>query len=302
MKLSTIQQILAESSILLSALEFTEINTAQKQSIRFDNLQRYKKGIETLKKIEILDDELSKITSTNIFLSNSNKLIASNLEGKFFIQLSKELFATVSLLLRSLDKIVNNNNQDRESSSIYIKLPNTNNLQELSKDIQTFNNILSNVVLNKTINGEVILESVEAGSVWLKIYVGSTVAVSVIGSLAWSSAVVYKKYQEGKIIEEIVNQKKIENKQKQQYTEASKLLTDLLIEAEAENIYHTYYKNGEINHEQIERIKGSIKMLSEELNKGAEVTPSLMAPEEVSNLFPDMKALPILESKVKKIE
>lgn len=298
MKLSSVLQVLKESNSLIKELVSVTINSgAQKE---FRSLIKFNKAIKDLKKIEIFNDKISSLNSL-IIGSVDDNIIMNFKDGRVFENSVVELSKDIDLLSRSLSEIIINDDQ-REEFSIYIKLPNTTNLSDISKDINTFNKILSNTILNESINGQIMLESIEPGSIWLKIYVGSSLAVSVIGSLAWSSAVVYKKYEEARIIEEIANRKKLENDHKKNVIEASKLITDLVVEAEAENIYKTYYKNGETEPEQIERLKASIKMLSEEINKGAEISPSLMAPEEVSNLFPNMKSLPTIESKIKKIE
>ena len=80
---------------------------------------------------------------------------------------------------------------------------------------------------------------------------------------------------------------------------AQKILLDNLIEIEALSINDKYFDKDDP--ERIERIKLPIKMLGEEMNKGAEVHPSLSAPESTSKIFPDMKNLSILLSRVKEI-
>lgn len=299
MKLSSLKQKLKEALPLIHSLSH---NIVQSQTFRFNNIQKFRNGIEILDSTGIFEDEILTLKTLPIFLSVSDMANATNVDGKVFRDRANELIKNVELLSKSLKKLIIENEDENEENIIYIKLPNTNSLANLSKDIRIFNKILTNTIINDKIGGEVTLENVEPGSVWLKVRVGSIIAVSVIGSLSWAAAVVYKKYQEGKIIEEIVNQQKLDNENKKNLIDASKKLTDLLIEAEAKNIYNTYYENEEINPEQIERIKLAIKMLSEEIDKGAEINPALTAPESVTNLFPDMKSLPSVESRIKKLE
>ena len=73
-----------------------------------------------------------------------------------------------------------------------------------------------------------------------------------------------------------------------------------MIEAEARALYNESFEGDD--NEQIERLKLSIKMLSNLIEKGAEIHPALNQPEQVSNLFPDMKKLNSLESRIKKLE
>jgi hypothetical protein len=56
------------------------------------------------------------------------------------------------------------------------------------------------------------------------------------------------------------------------------------------------------NQEQIERLKLSIKLFSDLIDRGAEIHPALNQPESVKNLYPKMNNLQALESQIKKIE
>ena len=93
---------------------------------------------------------------------------------------------------------------------------------------------------------------------------------------------------------------KIKNESLKEIQEAQKKELDLIIDAEANQLYVENFTT-EGNNEQIERLKLSVKLLSEQLDKGAEVHPALNTPEKVSNLFPDMKKLESVESRIKKL-
>ena len=73
-----------------------------------------------------------------------------------------------------------------------------------------------------------------------------------------------------------------------------------MIDAEANSLYNENFKGD--NNEQIGRLKLSIKMFSNLIDKGAEIHPALNQPESVKNLYPKMANLKRLESKIKKIE
>jgi hypothetical protein len=78
-----------------------------------------------------------------------------------------------------------------------------------------------------------------------------------------------------------------------------KKLLNGIVTAEAIHLEKEAY--GEENPERLERIKHSIEMMQGLLEKGAEVHPALMAPEQVKNLFPDFHKLGSVESKIKQI-
>ncbi|WP_238582276.1 hypothetical protein, partial [Cellvibrio sp. OA-2007] len=50
------------------------------------------------------------------------------------------------------------------------------------------------------------------------------------------------------------------------------------------------------------RVESSIKTLAKLIQQGAEVHPSLMAPESVKNLFPDYKKIDSITSQIKRLE
>ncbi len=56
------------------------------------------------------------------------------------------------------------------------------------------------------------------------------------------------------------------------------------------------------NSERIGKIKHTIKILSELMDKGVEIHPALNQPESVKNLFPDMNNLKKWVSQTKKLK
>jgi hypothetical protein len=73
-----------------------------------------------------------------------------------------------------------------------------------------------------------------------------------------------------------------------------------VVEAEARHLERETFGEEE-NPERLERIKHAIKSLQELIEKGAEIRPALLAPEQVTNLFPDFKKLHAVESHIKQI-
>ena len=187
---------------------------------------------------------------------------------------------------------------EEDLDSINIKLPEVNDFDELSKVSREIHLGLTQIIFNDEIKGQTKIVSVENGSIWLNVLVGST-AVGVIASLVWSSAVIYKKIQEGKLLEQQVRGLKVKNDSLEDILKAQKAETELMISAEAQHIDSEHFK--EKAPENIERIKNSITTFADLIGRGAEIHPALVAPESVSNLFPDPTKLVNLESKIKKL-
>ena len=91
-------------------------------------------------------------------------------------------------------------------------------------------------------------------------------------------------------------QKAIEDLEK-----AQKKQLDLLVTSEAYGLIEKFnLDKTDVEYE--ERLKNSILELSKMINNGVQVVPSLVAPEESKNLFPDYSSLETLVSQRKLLE
>ena len=205
----------------------------------------------------------------------------------------------IDLAAKELGIVLEEIMTDPKENTIYIKFPAINDLQDLSTASSTFNTIFSQIIFEEEIGGQIKIESVENGSVWLEIFVGSIKAVSIIGAIAYSAALAFREIQKALYIAETRRTRKLQNDKIESLQAAHKLLLDDLIDAEASHINNEYFSKADP--ERLGRIRNIIGMLSEEMNKGAEVHPSLKASEETVKLFPDMKNLPSMVSRIKEI-
>lgn len=247
-----------------------------------------------LSKLKLFDTYLNRLLGSIIFTSSQDSMTVQSIEANEIIYNLKNLKDVsenfLSVLIRTIP--------EEDPNSINIKLPTINDFDELSNVARSIHIALTQVVLDKEIDGHTKIVSVENGSIWFNVFVGST-AITLVASLAWSAAVIYKKIQEGRLLEEQIRSMKIKNESLTDILKAQKADTDLMIIAEAENILSNYFKQNVP--ENLERIKNSIKIFAELIDKGAEIHPALIAPEKVSNLFPDTKNLLGIESKIKKL-
>lgn len=262
----------------------------------FSNLDQYRQGINILETSGLFKKEIDELRKTPIFTTGKDFINLNHSEGRKLRPKLEELDRIVSTVADSIEQI----GGETEKDSISIKLPRVKDFEDLSKFSLDFHKILSQSIINDQIKGKVRIDSVENGSIWLDVYLGSSAAVTLIGGLAWSAAVIYKKIQEGRIIEEHVKNIKVKNESLKEIQKKQKEALTMMIDAEANNLYNENFEGS--NNEQIERLKLSVKMLSELLDKGAEIHPALNQPESVKNLFPKMKELNTIESRIKKLE
>jgi hypothetical protein len=295
MKIKELKVLLKEALTNLT-FKYEESKQGNTTISVFSNLDQYRNGISILEDSDLLKKETDGIRNSPIFKTAKDFVNLNVQEGRALKPQLDELFRITSSVTESIEQI----GGDTEKDSISIKLPDVNDFEDLSKFSADFHKILNQTIVNKQINGQVRIDSVENGSIWLDVYLGSATAVSLIGGLAWASAVVYKKIQEGRLIEKHVESLGVKNASLKEIQVKQKEALGLMIDAEANNLYNENFEGD--NNEQIERLKLSIKMFSNLIDKGAEIHPALNQPESVKNLYPKMKNLQSLESKIKKIE
>lgn len=294
MKLKEIKRILQAQ---LTELEIkTEQSTANNQTfLTFKGAKNYRMSVEKIAQTGLFKNEIDELRNTLLFTSGQPDVRVINNEARVIVEQTDRFKKLATGLLETLKEVTPEENPD----SVSIKLPNVTDFEDLSRFSSDFHKVLSQAIINEEIGGKVEISSVENGSIWLDVLLGSSAAVTLVAGLAWSGAVIFKKIQEGRILEKQVKALDIKNDGLKEIQEKQKIQLDQLVEMEAKHLFSENFK--ENDPEQIERLKHSIKLLADLLFKGAEVHPALQAPEKVSNLFPDFKNLELLESKIKKI-
>lgn len=281
---------------ILKRLEWKEDNviSGQTSNLKLSGLNDIRTVINDIKSLNLFDGIVESLSKSVIFTTAKDQMIIQMQEGR-------EIVANLTLLKTLSTNFLNvllTTVPEEDINSINIKLPPVNDFDELSKVSREIHLGLTQVIYNEDINGQTKIVSVENGSIWFNVFVGAS-AVTVIASLVWASAVIYKKILEGKLLVEQVRGLKVKNDSLEDILKAQKAETDLMIHAEAVNISSEHF-NKNIP-ENIERIKNSITTFADLIGKGAEIHPALVAPENVSNLFPDPTKLIGLESKIKKL-
>jgi hypothetical protein len=283
---------------LIDKLQWKTENVAVAQGsasqTKLTNLNELRQNINKFSELGIFEEYVSALKSSVIFTTGNDEMNILGSETRKITQNLESLKTLSQNFLNTLSKTLPEESRD----SINIKLPEVKDFDELSNVSREIHIALSQVLFNDEIKGETKIVSVENGSIWFNVFVGVT-AVSVVASLAWAAAVIYKKIQEGKLLAQQVRSLNVKNESLEDILKAQKAETELMINAEASHINSEFFQND--TPENLERIKNSIKIFSELIDKGAEIHPALIAPEHVSNLFPDTKNLLGLESKIKRI-
>jgi len=295
---TSLKQIKLQLQDILKRLEWTSKNNSTVQgqvtTTEITGLSGIRQVINDISTLNLFDSISNSLKSSVIYTTANDTMQVQIAEGREIIT-NLTLLKTLSTnFLNVLLKTV----PEEQTDSINIKLPPINDFDELSRVSREIHLGLSQVIFNEEINGQTKIVSVENGSIWLNVIVGTT-AVTVIASLVWASAVIHKKILEGKLLAEQVRALKVKNDSLEDILAAQKKETEMMIQAEAEHINSEHFLANAP--ENIERIKNSITTFADLIGRGAEIHPALVAPENVANLFPDPTKLISVESKIKRL-
>jgi len=293
----SLKQIREQLQYNLQRFEWKAVKKSTQQGtfIELSNLNSIRSVVDNIANIGLFSNLTDSLKKSVIYTTVNNQMTVQYSEG---VQIDND-FVYLKTLCSNFLEVLIKTIPSEDINSINIKLPPISDFDELSKVSREIHIGLTQVIYSDEIQGETKIVSVENGSIWLNVFVGSAAALTLIASLIWSSAVIFKKFQEGKLLAEQVRGLKVKNESLEEILKAQKAATELMIQAEAEHIQSEHFKDNEP--ENLERIKNSISIFAELIGRGAEIQPALVAPENVSNLFPDPTNLIGLESKIKKL-
>ena len=273
------------------ALKFDNTNK------KFSNLNNFRMLVEAIESIPVARQQVAQLKKSFIFSRSVDEVDYEGGDNWSIYSTANELIVILKGLRELAAQIVPVQN----SETISIKLPEERDFTEVIKDLSAINSAISQNVLNEKISGVVVVKSWQPGSLWIDLYLGSPAAVGLVGGIAWSAAVVRKKWHEGTIMENIAGSMDIKNQMLEILRDGVKEHVKLVVESEAKNLLaHNFAEDD--NREQIERLKLGIKTFADLIERGAEVHPALTAPENVKNLFPDFAKLDLIESKTKLLQ
>jgi hypothetical protein len=265
-------------------------------SLRIRNLNVFRTRFLSLDSIPFFSKEKQLVKSSFLFQSVSD-LLDHNASQ---VQEMSRILESVRLGAEALKGALASILPAPDETTIIVKLPEAKDLEEIIGFLSTLQRALAANVINSKINGQVAVKSWQPGSLWLDIYLGSAAAITLVGGMVWSAAVIRKKQTEVKVLEKIVDSMEIKNQMLDGIRKGVEDHIQMVVESEAVNLAaHNFDKSD--NREQIERLKMGIKDLAGLIEKGAEIHPALTAPEDVKNLFPDFTKLELIESKQKLI-
>jgi hypothetical protein len=274
-----------------------KVELGQPGLVNISNINKFKKFFSGIYTIPIFSEQVQFLKNTALFATSLDGLEVRRDEGETISQVAFYLTNASQALLKVLNVMLT----AQEENTVSILLPNPSNFRSVIEFLDEFEKAISQVIVNKTIQGNLKIKSWESGSFWVEVFLGAQAAVFLVAGIAWSAAVISKKNAEAALIEQHVRSLEIKNESLSDILEKQKIATSLLLENETKQLLVKHF-NKESDPEMTERLKYAIKTFAELIQKGAEIHPALNAPEQVSNLFPDFKNLDSIISQVKQIE
>lgn len=263
---------------------------AQGNSCIIDNIQNLKIAVNELIKIGLLE---KKGFWEEVLFSDYVSIQKGPAEFNLILQEAGTLTKSISMLKHWATQ---NIPLDEEPDYVNIKLPKIKDFDQLSKVSDQLRLAFSQVVCEYE-GGQLEIVRFEQGSLWVVVEVGT--AAMLVAGLVWSGAVISKKILECRHSYEVYRNASARNDLLKELQKLAEVQVNNMIELEAKALQDEHF--GKENAEQLERIKNSIRNISDLILKGTEIQPALAAPENVQNLFPDFTKLPLIESKVKKL-
>lgn len=217
--------------------------TGQPNLITAINLQKYRALVKRCLHLPGVNLVAAEIERSHIFTSSRNEMqidptVLNETQGG----IAKMVTAIESLRCFFEDMKLPAPSGDQ----ISVRLSHVDSLSELSQQIVILEKALSQTILNPQLNGKLDVAAVDNGSVWLLLVVGTPAAVTFIGGLAWAAAVVFKKAQEGLLVQQHVGSLKIKNDALDQIREAQGKLLHDMVEAEARHLDKETFGEDEI--------------------------------------------------------
>lgn len=287
-----IEEILPELEVIAST------RNSSPPTFKLTNPKDLKNVVLEIAELDLFPDLLDELKKQSFYSFNGESLIISQQEYNLLKKSIPQLKIILGATAESIEKA--QNYQIDNSLVISIRIPEISDFEDLEKISSKLTKIFSQTLLTNEIEGGFKIIGFDTGSNWIDILATSTAIVQTIGGLAWSGAVVFKKLQEGLLLQQSVREMKISNDAIEEVVNKSKDGVNEIAEKEAQYIYNKYFSGKDP--EQIARIKMALKEIADLYNRGGTIKPSFEASKEITEEFPNISELPKIQSKVKHIE
>lgn len=265
---------------------------------RVENIIKFKYLLEEIKSREInfYNEEIARLEKSAIYVTTADNIIVSASDAE---NIETDAIFIVNSL-KSLNLVLSRITPIRNENSFLIKIPEPNDFEELTKDLTKIQKQINLIVSDKKIDTTANINNWEYGSFWIDIVIGTEVALGLLASITWTAAYISKELKKNKEANLYLERIGHETEHMEKVKETQLKYIEQLYENEILNIQENHFDNEEDNDRNL-KIKNTIKLFADIINRGGEFQPSLIAPEPMKKKFPNLKNLELIESQIKQI-
>lgn len=219
---------------------------------------------------------------------------ATKVQGNYQIQNLKRQIATICNLYESMGLSI-----EDDQTGFDVKLPAGISLEEISRCTHDLDLILNKCPIFSGIDSTVSFERTDVGSFWLTFFVAGLATYSFLEALAHliDKAIIIRSHhltvKEHEIrVQELGLSAEAAESLTKAYTEMSEKLLEKAVQELAQ-------EHDVKSPEDQERVRAAIKALSDWMDKGLQIYPSLSAPQEVKAVFPPLERQALGEAEIK---
>jgi len=271
----------------------TYVTGNQETPYHAKNLNSLRNVIKNLEGIDIIKPEIEVLLNSDLFKNHNNEDFFTSSQNSVITSSIKTIHEGFKIIKRQYQ----NNLPDLDD--IYIKLPDLDNFDELSKVSTELKKAIEIPIHDQNTNAHIKIKTAEPGSIWLLVSLGVISAVNLVGAIAWSAAVIRKKRAEAKIFEQHAKTLEIKNETLSSFVDAQNEQLKNILEAEAKQIMNNHYEVD--NPETLNRLKLSIATVADLIDKGTKFLPA-STDKDVQEKFPDYNSLNLIESTIKMLK
>lgn len=248
-------------------------------------LQRAINAIDNLAVLGIFDGDIKRLKFfETIYLSrNSEDKMRLSQDNHHAI---KRIIDTAREKVDGYQKLISNSIPEREENVVSIKLPQYNDLNDLSKFFKELDNAMHTGLATQNFQDEYKLQNFDTGSLWIDIIMGSSAVVGFLGELITTAMNVKEKSYQVQITQNLLEQQlELQQSNKEQLEFVRGLFNDqmnTIVNAELQLLKG----NKDIDTEGLNQMRTSVRLFADLINKGTHFYSPLNAPEEVKKAFP----------------
>lgn len=205
----------------------------------------------------------------------------------------KPLFSSLIEKLHGVIQFCEANGFNAEQKGFDIKIPQTTDFYEYSEYINTLKKVFQQCPYLNVENEKISLQSTDIGSIWLKfaiIATGSSIVLSNLAAIVDKCVKIKSHILSCKQQEEQLKCMHIKNELLKDITDKYKAAFkedyEFIIQSDSELLQEELGQGRKLSFEDFEKLKMSLKNISELMSKGMEIYASIDTPDEIKDVFP----------------